>query len=248
MEYFWGIRYCFDKNSIHAKLDELVCSSKKGYVCVADGVTLALNSKNPDIRKVLADSAITLCDSGWVPIYLKLIYHIKRQQYSGSELLEYLVLNTSYRMMFLGSTQETLDHLKQNLSLKNEKISSMTFDMLPVKKVTEFNYEEIAGKISEDNPDIIFVSLGLPKQEFFMYNLAPFLNRGVLIGVGAAFKFHSGLMNQKRAPGWMIKAKMEWVYRIFKEPQKQLKRCSLIFYTMPGLFIKELIKSKKSTP
>jgi len=245
MENYFGINYAFDKHYVHSKLDEMVLSSQKGYVCVADGVTLAMSSKNPELKNVLADSILTICDSGWVPLYLKVIYGIKREQYSGSDFLEYIASKENYRLMFLGSDIKTLDALKKKLSQKNEKIASMTFDSLPFCDVSNFDYKEIASMIKVGNPDIVLISLGMPKQEFFMHNLIPFLEKGILIGVGAAFKFHSGLSKQKRAPNWMIKVKMEWLFRIFSEPRKQIKRCLLILFSMPGLFFKELKKSKK---
>ena len=78
-----------------------------------------------------------------------------------------------------------------------------------------------------------------------MYHLKSYLNRGVCIGIGAAFKFFSGLSGHRRAPQWMIKCKIEWVHRIFSEPKKQLKRCGLIVKTIPRLLYLEY-KIKKT--
>jgi bacterial polymer biosynthesis proteins, WecB/TagA/CpsF family len=245
MENYFGINYTFDKHYVHSKLDEMVLSSQKGYICVADGVTLAMSSKKPELKDVLADSVLTICDSGWVPLYLKVIYGIKRKQYSGSDFLEYIATKENYRLMFLGSNRKTLDALKKKLSQKNEEIASMAFENLPFCDVSGFDYEGIANMIKVENPDIVLISLGMPKQELFMHNLIPFLEKGILVGVGAAFKFHSGLSKQRRAPSWVIKIKLEWLFRIFSEPRKQIERCLLIFFSMPGLFFKELKKSRK---
>ena len=95
-----------------------------------------------------------------------------------------------------------------------------------------------------DGGDIIWVALGAPKQEIFMSKLKPFLKRGVMIAVGAAFKFYSGL-EEKRAPEWMVKHHLEFVYRIFSEPKKQLKRCSWIIITLPGLLLGEWKRKRK---
>ena len=64
-----------------------------------------------------------------------------------------------------------------------------------------------------------------------------------MIAVGAAFKFYSGT-DVKRAPHWMVKMHLEFVYRIFSEPKKQLKRCGWIVYTLPGLLYREWRKNK----
>ena len=107
-----------------------------------------------------------------------------------------------------------------------------------------FDYKEIAEVIEEDKADIIWVALGAPKQEIFMSKLKPYLKHGVMIAVGAAFKFYSGI-DVKRAPEWMVKNHLEFVYRIFCEPKKQLKRCGWIVITLPMLLISEWRRKKK---
>ena len=238
-EKYFGIKYTFGKAAIYSTIDEWLLSDKKGYVCVADGVTLSLSHKDKELKNVLDEAGMVVCDSGWVPLYLRSLYGIRREQYSGSDFLMDAVMAKKYRMMFIGASEHTLEALKNNLAKKNERIWEMIFLPLPFLDVAEFDYEKIAGEINRENPDLIFVSLGMPKQELFMHKLIPHLSRGVLIGVGAAFKFHSGLANQKRAPRWMIKAKIEWIHRIWSEPKKQLKRCFLIFSSMPVIYWNE---------
>ena len=99
--------------------------------------------------------------------------------------------------------------------------------------------------VNNDGSDIIWVALGAPKQEIFMSKLKPYLKRGVMIAVGAVFKFYSGGADVKRAPEWVVKAHLEFVYRIFSEPKKQIKRCAWILVTLPGLLLNEIYKNKK---
>ena len=84
--------------------------------------------------------------------------------------------------------------------------------------VEEFDYANIAKEIETDEADIIWIALGAPKQEYFMDRLKPHLKRGVMIAVGAVFKFYSGV-EARRAPKWIIKWHLEFVYRIFREPR-----------------------------
>ena len=73
-----------------------------------------------------------------------------------------------------------------------------------------------------------------------MNHLKPHLKKGVMIAVGAAFNFHSGLDNApRRCPKWMHKMHLEFVHRIFMEPKKQIKRCWGIVTTLPAIFNKE---------
>lgn len=71
-----------------------------------------------------------------------------------------------------------------------------------------------------------------------MSMLKPHLKSGVMIAVGAAFKFYSGT-DVKRAPQWMIRCHLEFVHRIFKEPRKQLRRCWSIVSSLPTVLIGE---------
>lgn len=141
-------------------------------------------------------------------------------------------------MFFMGTSTKTLTALKSNLVKVDARIADMTFYELPFCDVEEFDYKQIAERVNADGADIIWVALGAPKQEIFMSKLKPYLNRGVMIAVGAAFKFYSGL-EEKRAPQWMVKNHLEFVYRIFSEPKKQLKRCWWIVITLPGLLLGE---------
>ena len=76
-----------------------------------------------------------------------------------------------------------------------------------------------------------------------MSRLKPHLRHGVMIAVGAAFKFYSGV-SEKRAPEWVVKAHLEFVYRIGQEPKKQLRRCGRIVTVLPRLFLQERRRAK----
>ena len=101
----------------------------------------------------------------------------------------------------------------------------MKFQTLPFKSVEDFDYKSIADDINNDNPDIIWVSLGAPKQEYFMFNLLPCLNRGIMFGFGATFNFNAGkISKEKRATDWMRSLMLEWLYRAFERPEKNVPR------------------------
>lgn len=239
MEKYFNIRYEFDKKEIHKAIDNCISKNDKGYICVADGVILSMADRDPDYAKVISKSIFSICDSGWVPLYLKWIYGINRDQYCGSQIFKDIVVKKKYNMMFLGTSDEVLIPLKKELSQKDPRIAKMQFKELPFCTVDEFDYKSIAAEINKCTPDIIWVALGAPKQEIFMNKLLSYIDRGVMIAVGAAFNFFSG-QNIKRAPELIIKAKLEFAYRIYSEPKKQLKRCGMIINTMPQVFIKEL--------
>ena len=145
----------------------------------------------------------------------------------------------------MGTSTQTLAALKKNLVKLDGRVADMTFYELPFRSVDQFDYKEIADRVNVDGADIVWVALGAPKQEIFMSKLKPYLNRGVMIAVGAAFKFYSGL-EEKRAPQWMLKLRLEWLYRAFNEPQKNVPRYANFLKILPRLIKEEKQKIKVS--
>ena len=218
MEKFFNIRYEFDKEVVWKRIDDQIASGISGYICVADGVVVDHVQRSLDYRKTVDGGMFAICDSGWIPLYLKWIYGIHRSQYCGPMIFKDLVQQGKYRMIFLGTDQQTLDSLRLELTKLNPSVGSMTFQALPFLPVENFDYPSIAKMIEADEADIIWIALGAPKQDHFMMRLNPFLKHGVMIGVGAAFNFYSG-RGERRAPSWITRMHMEFVYRIFSHPR-----------------------------
>jgi N-acetylglucosaminyldiphosphoundecaprenol N-acetyl-beta-D-mannosaminyltransferase len=210
-----------------------------GHICSIDGNNLISANENPAHLEVINHSLFNACDSAWIPLFVNLIYKTNYENYAGPDLfLEYVKLK-QYRQFFLGSNCEILENLKGQLMKIDPAIAGMRFETLPFKNVEDFDYPQIAQMINDDNPDIIWVSLGAPKQEQFMNRLKPFLKRGVIFGIGAAFKFYSGIDEYKRAPQWMIRLKLEWLFRTIQEPKRMIKRYWHIAISWPKLIWKE---------
>lgn len=238
MEKYFNIRYEFDREEVEKAIAFAVASGTPGYICVSDGVILDRVNRDPEYCKVVDGAMFSICDSSYVPLYLKWIYGIHREQYCGSQIFMDIIRSRKYRMFFMGTSQEILDGLKSNLVKIDPKVAEMTFYELPFCSADEFDYPAIAEMVRNDGADIVWVALGAPKQEIFMSRLKPYLDRGVMIAVGAAFKFFSGV-EAKRAPEWMVKLHLEFVYRIFREPRKQIRRCWNIVSTLPKLLWQE---------
>lgn len=244
MKTYFKIRYEFDHNLVHNSIAERLKAPGSDYICVADGVILNMANRNPKYLNVVNGGLLTICDSSYVPMYIKMIYGVKYRQYCGSEIFLDIVSSRKYRMIFLGTEQKILDGLKDELSKINPDVEGMTFRELPFCNVKDFDYPAIAKMIEEDGADIVWVALGAPKQEYFMSYLKPHLHHGVMIAIGAAFKFFSGV-SVKRAPGWMVKHHLEFVHRIAKEPKKQIRRCYHIVSTLPRLLYGEWRTKKR---
>lgn len=238
MRKHFNINYEFDRSRVHESISERLTLDGSDYICVADGVILNIANRNREYLDVVNGGMFAICDSSYVPLYIRWIYGKQYEQYCGSQIFEDVVRSRKYRMIFLGTHQRILDALQHNLEEWNPDVHDMTFHELPFCEIEDFDYPAIARIIEEDKADIVWVALGAPKQEYFMARLKPYLHHGVMIAVGAAFKFFSGLA-EKRAPKWMIRSHLEFVYRLSQDPKKQLKRCSWIVATLPGMLLRE---------
>ena len=123
-------------------------------------------------------------------------------------------------------------------------IEQFKFESLPFRNVEDFDYFTIANKINEFNPDIIWVSLGAPKQEIFISKLYPFINKGVLFAIGAAFNLYLGNKTNRRAPKILRRLHLEWIFRVCQEPKRVGKRAWNYLILLPAMILEEIPKSK----
>lgn len=121
-----------------------------------------------------------------------------------------------------GNNEEVLFKLKKKLELCYPGIMIAGMYAPPFRKLTEKEENELCNEINGLKPDFIWVGIGAPKQELWMQEHQDKLERGVMIGVGAAFNFFSGTVD--KAPHWIEDAGMEWLYRMMKEPKRLWKR------------------------
>ena len=245
MEKYFNINYEFDVSEVHRAIEKRLKQHGSDYICVSDGLILNTVHEDLEYRKVVNGGMFSISDSSFVPVYIRWIYGKGKDyhQYCGSEIFEDIVKSRKYRMFFMGATQEALDGMKKTIYSWNPDTANMTFYELPFKKVDEFDYQAIANMVEDDGADIVWVALGAPKQEIFMSKLKPFLNHGVMIAVGAVFNFLSGL-GQDRAPQWMVKRHMEFVYRMFKGPKKHRKHVFDSITILPQILLEEYKRKK----
>ncbi|WP_055431939.1 WecB/TagA/CpsF family glycosyltransferase [Candidatus Symbiothrix dinenymphae] len=236
---YFNVKLEFDKQTLETTIQNAIDEAKVGYMCCIESNNLTIANINFDFLKIVNSALVNSCDGSNVAMILGFLHKKEFDSYVGSDLFAKYVCMKHYRHYFLGNTPEILSGLKKNLSLINSKISTMCFEALPFKSIDEFDYESIAKKINDDKPDIIWISLGAPKQEFFMSKLKPFLNRGVMIGIGAVFNFNAGVGKVRRAPKWMRKFRIEWLYRAFEEPKKNIPRYYNFLKILPGLIKEE---------
>lgn len=236
---YFNVKIEFDKDKLDRTIFKAIEDGTVGYSCSVESNNLTVANKNPEFLKVLNGALVNNCDGSVLAKILGMIHHEPLESYIGADIFIKYVRMCKFKQFFLGNTPEVLAGLKENLSKIDPRIKGMRFETLPFRKVDEFDYQGIADMINAENPDIIWVSLGAPKQEMFMSRLQPYLKRGVMFGYGAIFNFNAGVGGVKRAPQWMLNRRLEWLHRALEQPKKNIPRYWNFVKILPKLIMEE---------
>ena len=181
--------------------------------------------KDPRLLAILNGAELWAPD-GIAPVWVaRLCGHQKAQRAPGPEImLEYFrrANEKGYSSYFYGDTESTLAALQKRL--RRDYPGHRTAGMFapPFRALTAQEDYEIIDRINAARPDVLWVALGAPKQDVWIYERLPRLNVPVAIGVGAAFAFIAGTV--PRCPPWIGRMGFEWAYRLAKEPKKLWRR------------------------
>ncbi|MGI9037994.1 MAG: WecB/TagA/CpsF family glycosyltransferase [Gemmatimonadota bacterium] len=122
------------------------------------------------------------------------------------------------RHYFYGGAEGVPEQLASSLTERFPGLEVAGGFSPPYRDLTEAENREIVARINESRPDFVWVGLGCPKQDFWMAEHRDELEAPVLVGVGAAFDFHSG--RKRQAPSWMQSRGLEWLFRLLSEPRR----------------------------
>lgn len=181
--------------------------------------------KQPRIRSILNGADLWVPD-GIAPIWLARMRGFRNvDRTPGAEIMtEFLSRANSkgYSSYFYGDTEETLAALCETVACDypGHKIAGAYSP--PFRPLTEQEESKIIERINAAQPDILWVALGMPKQDIWIHERLGKLKVPVAIGVGAAFAFVAGTV--PRCPEWIGRAGFEWVYRFMQEPSKLWRR------------------------
>jgi N-acetylglucosaminyldiphosphoundecaprenol N-acetyl-beta-D-mannosaminyltransferase len=239
-----GITIQFNKAKIENTIKTTINSSSKGYICTINANLLTEANKNENFRFVLNNSLLNTCDGSFLAKSLSWVFNDRLEAWPGPDFFLEILKNKNYKYYFLGSNQKTLSVLKKNLLPNYPWIDDSKFTSLPYLGVDQFDYDKISHDINDFQADIVWLSLGAPKQEVFASKLLPYLNNGIIICVGAAFDFY-GRKKGTRAPFFVRKLGLEWIWRIFTSPKKTIIRLQREVVTIPKILFKEKKRIKR---
>jgi N-acetylglucosaminyldiphosphoundecaprenol N-acetyl-beta-D-mannosaminyltransferase len=224
---------------------ENIMDIKGQYICVSNVHTTVTAHECEAYKLIQNESFMSLPDGGPLSILAKIKGNQECKRVTGPDLMESifeLSEEKGFTHFFYGSTEDTLEKLNQKLKSKFPKIKINGMYSPPFRPLTILENEQIIKLINESNSDFLWIGLGAPKQELWMYEHRGKIN-SIMIGVGAGFDYHAD--NIKRAPTWMQHLSLEWLYRLGQDPKRLWKRY-LVYNTKFIFYVfKEFLRRNK---
>jgi N-acetylglucosaminyldiphosphoundecaprenol N-acetyl-beta-D-mannosaminyltransferase len=207
-------------------IDATIRTERQGYICVAATHTVVACQDDPELRAAVHGAALVVPDGQPVVWAMNALGNDLTGRVYGPDLMakycERSALTGTRMFLYGGRNQGALVQLALNLRRRYPGVQIVGGYSPPFRPLSGEERDAIAAEINHAKPDVVWVGIGVPKQEKWMAEMRPRLDAPVLVGVGAAFDFHAGLVPQ--APAWMQSAGLEWLYRLSKEPRRLWKR------------------------
>ena len=211
--------------SAQEQIAQWVRSGDRQYVCVCTVATVMECRRAEDLRQVVNAAGMRTPDGMPLVWLAHLRGHREVTRVYGPDLMLAVMAESAargYRHYLYGGGPGVPERLAQVMEGRYPGVNFAGLQSPPFASLEELCTPRAAAAINERNPDIVWVGIGNPKQERWMARMRPLLEAPVLIGVGAAFDFHSGIKAQ--APRWMQRGGLEWLFRLAHEPRRLWRR------------------------
>lgn len=193
------------------------------FVCVRDVASLMAIIETPELAALHQDAAMITPD-GMPLVILGRLYGLPVQRTCGPDLIDQICSRspqTGLKHYFYGGKEGVAEALAQAFAARYPGIVVAGFECPPFRQLTPEEDQAMVERIVKSQADVVWVGMSSPKQDVWMrehYRRLP----QTLIGVGAAFDFHTGAV--RRAPRWMQRFCLEWLFRLASEPKRLWRR------------------------
>ena len=208
------------REEFYKELEQSLVNEEKKFIVTANPETLMQSEKNEELKKAVLDKNTIM-----VPDGIGILKGAKKLKYDIKETI--LGIDIALKLIELGDAKNKKIFLfgaKKEVIEKMKEVIKRDYSNCEIVGAIEGyvdDKEQVFEEMKELEPDIILVALGIPKQEILIYRHLDLFKKGIFVGVGGSFDVISGC--KKRAPKIFIKLKLEWLYRITREPAR-LKR------------------------
>ena len=202
-------------------IDCVIAHQDHQYICVTPAHSIMDAYYDPEFRCILNSSGLTTPDGMAVVWILKLMGYSHVNRVYGPDLMTRICQDSvrkNYRHYLYGGQPGVVEALAQSLQDRFPGIRIAGMHTPPFRDVTVDEDDAIIESIEKSGADIVWVGISSPKQERWMAEHLGKINAPVMIGVGAAFDFLSGMKPQ--APRWIQQSGFEWLFRLSNEPRR----------------------------
>jgi N-acetylglucosaminyldiphosphoundecaprenol N-acetyl-beta-D-mannosaminyltransferase len=203
-------------------MDAMVATRDPGFLCVAPVHALMTARDDPEMLTALRRASLVVPDGMPVVWAANALGEKLEDRVYGPELMARYSDRCAERghrvWLYGGRDQGTLAQLALTLRQRHPGIQIVGGYSPPFRALSGAEEEALVKQINEARPDVLWVGIGVPKQEKWMLRMRDRLEVPVMCGVGAAFDFHAGRISM--APSWMQERGLEWIYRLAQEPKR----------------------------
>lgn len=202
-----------------------LATRSKGYVCAAGVHGVMEAQREPDLLGIF-ENALLVFPDGMPTVWMGRLQGLRRMtRIFGPDLMLAVTSHPEligHSHFLLGGDHGVAEDLRDSLKRRVPHINIVGTYTPPFRHLTKEEESELFRMVNQLHPDIIWVGLSTPKQERFMAEYLSRLNTTLMIGVGAAFDFHTGRL--KDSPAWVKRTGLQWLHRLIQEPTRLWKR------------------------
>jgi N-acetylglucosaminyldiphosphoundecaprenol N-acetyl-beta-D-mannosaminyltransferase len=206
-------------------IEQMIASRRPHYLVTANVDFLVQAQSDVELRRILAEAHLVLCDGTPLLWASRLLGNRLPERVAGSDLVPELLkvaAQKKYRVFLLGATPDSVEQAVSRLNHQYPSLVIAGHYSPPFRSLLKMDHDEIKRRVREAQPDLLFVAFGCPKAEKWMSMHYRDLGVPVVVGVGATIDFLAGRI--KRAPHWMRRTGLEWVFRMACEPRRLFGR------------------------
>jgi N-acetylglucosaminyldiphosphoundecaprenol N-acetyl-beta-D-mannosaminyltransferase len=218
-----------------ATIEHWISENSRNYVCVTGAHGVMESRRDQRLRRIHNEAGLVTPDGMPLVWFSRLSGKSRTERVCGSDLMQKMTAVSQlrgYRQFYYGGAEGVADKLKHVLIASHPGLEVVGTLCPPFRELTPKEDQAVVEAINEARPHILWLGLSTPKQEFWMASHLGRVEVPVMIGVGAAFDFLAG--TRHRAPLWMQRNGLEWLFRLGSEPRRLWRRYA---YIVPGFAV-----------
>jgi N-acetylglucosaminyldiphosphoundecaprenol N-acetyl-beta-D-mannosaminyltransferase len=228
-------------------MEAVIAAGERGYVTAA-AVNLVMSAREqPATLAATLDATLAVPDGMPLVWALRLLGHPRATRIYGPDLMVGFCARAARAgtplYLYGGRTPEALGLLTRRLRERFHGLEIVGGWSPPFRELTAAEEQSVVAEIDGSDAQVVWVGIGQPKQERWMHRMRPRLRAPLLVGVGAAFDFHAGLVPQ--APPWMQRSGLEWSYRLAREPRRLWRRYTRQNPRFVAAFVRQYMRERR---